>query len=100
MAELKVNAEAVISAATSIKTLNDQINGLLPELQNAISKLDSSWDGEASIAGIGRFNEIKSVYPESRYKVVENYVNFLLQQIGEGYNQTEEANKSLAAAFK
>ena len=47
-----------------------------------------------------KFNELKAKFPEAQYRVIDNYVQFLLQQVGEGYVQTEKANESLADAFK
>ena len=46
------------------------------------------------------FSSIKESFYDARYTAVNNYVNFLLTQVGEGYVQTEEKNKSLADAFK
>lgn len=100
MAEMKVNVDRVHSAAIRIKGLNDQMRDDFADVQKAISKLDGSWDGSAATNTISKFNSIKSSYCNARYKVVDNFVAFLHQQIGEGYAQTEDANKSLADAFK
>ena len=100
MANLKVNTEAAITAANNIKLCNTQIRDNFPTVQNAINQLNNSWDGSASNAAISKFNEIKSKFSDARYNVLDNYVNFLLQQVGEGYTQTEEVNVSLAEQFK
>ena len=100
MANLKINTDSAVTAATHIKTINGQIRDGFTSVQNAITQLDNAWDGSAATNSIGKFNEIKSKFPEARYNVVDNFVNFLLQQVGEGYVQTEETNKSLADAFK
>ncbi len=100
MANLKINTDSAVTAATHIKTINGQIRDGFSNVQNAITQLDNAWDGSAATNAIGKFNEIKSTFPEARYNVVDNFVNFLLQQVGEGYVQTEETNKSLADAFK
>ena len=100
MANLKINTDCAVTAATHIKTINGQIRDGFTSVQNAITQLDNAWDGSAATNSIGKFNEIKSKFPEARYNVVDNFVNFLLQQVGEGYVQTEETNKSLADAFK
>lgn len=99
MSELKVNTQLVHNAATALKTINNQISDGFQEVQNAVIKLDSAWDGSAAASSIGKFNEIKSKYPQARYNVIENYVDFLLEQVGEGYTQTEETNKSLSESF-
>ena len=100
MANLKINTDSAVTAATHIKTINGQIRDGFSSVQNAMTQLDNAWDGSAATNSIGKFNEIKSKFPEARYNVVDNFVNFLLQQVGEGYVQTEETNKSLADAFK
>ena len=100
MANLKINTDSAVAAATHIKTINGQIRDGFSSVKNAITQLDNAWDGSAATNSISKFNEIKSKYPDARYNVVDNFVNFLLQQVGEGYVQTEEANKSLADAFK
>ena len=100
MANLKINTDSVVTAATNIKAINGQIRDGFSSVQKAITQLDNSWDGSAATNSIGKFNELKSKFPQARYNVVDNFVNFLLQQVGEGYVQTEEANKSLADAFK
>lgn len=100
MANLKINTDSAVSAANNIKHLNNQIRDGFSSVQTAISKLDASWDGAAATNSIAEFNGIKNKYCNARYKVVDNYVAFLYQQVGEGYTQTEETNKSLADAFK
>lgn len=100
MANLKINTDSAVTAATHIKTINGQIRDGFSSVQNAVTQLDNAWDGSAATNAIGKFNEIKNKYPNSRYNVVDNFVNFLLQQVGEGYVQTEDTNKSLADAFK
>ena len=100
MVNLKVNAEQVIATANKIKNLNDQMRESFSNVQNAITKLDGSWNGSAATNAIGKFNSIKNSYCDARYNVVDNFVGFLYQQVGEGYTQTETVNISLADQFK
>lgn len=100
MSRLKVNAEQVIASANRIKNLNDQMRDDFSNVQDAIKKLDGTWDGSAANNAISKFNAIKNSYCDARYNVVDNFVAFLHQQVGEGYTQTEAANKSLADQFK
>lgn len=97
---IKINTDSVVNAAANIKTINGQIRDRFPDVQTAMNRLDGSWDGSAATSAMRKFNEIKNNYPSARYTVLDNYVNFLLQQVGQGYNETEEVNKSLADAFK
>ena len=100
MATLKVNTDLAVRAANTIKLNNSQMRDNFQNVQTAISQLNNSWDGSAANAAIGKFNEIKTKFMDARYAVLDNYVNFLLQQVGEGYTQTENANVSLADQFK
>lgn len=100
MARLKMDTEAVVTAAGNIKQYNNQMRDGFPAVDTAISRLNASWDGSASNAAIKKFGEIKAQFNDARYTVLDNYVNFLLQQVGEGYTQTENANVSLADQFK
>ncbi len=100
MGNLKINTNSAVNAAANIKTINGQIREGFSSVQTAITQLGNAWEGFAATSSISKFNEIKSRFPDARYSVVDNYVNFLLQQVGEGYVQTEETNKSLADAFK
>lgn len=100
MAKLKVNAEQVVATAMRIKNFNDQLRDDFNSVQDAITRLDGTWDSPAALNAINKFNAIKNSYCEARYNVVDNFVAFLHQQVGEGYTQTETANKSLADQFK
>ena len=100
MENLKINTDAVVTAAGNIKLFNTQMREGFANVQTAITKLDQSWDGSAATTAISKFNEIKSQFLDARYNVLNNYVNFLLQQVDEGYTQTEDANVSLADQFK
>ena len=100
MADLKINTDAVVAAANNIKNCNNQIRDGFPSVQTAITHLDNCWDGSAAAHAIGKFNEMKSKFSDARYSVLDNYVKFLLQQIGEGYTESEDANVSLADQFK
>lgn len=100
MANLKVDTGAVVTAAGNIKQCNVDMRDQFTQVQSAINQLNNSWEGSAATAAISKFHEIKSKFYEARYQTLDNYVNFLLQQVGEGYNKTEQTNKSLADAFK
>lgn len=100
MANLKVNTDIAVTTAKQISELNHQIYEGFSQVESSINSLRNSWDGSASDNAIGHFNVLRKDYPDNRFNVVDNYVNFILQQVGEGYTQTEDANVSLADAFK
>lgn len=100
MTNLKINTDAAITAADNIKLYNTQIRDGFSDVQAAVTRLDNCWEGAAATVAISKFNEMKSKFLDARYSVLDNYVNFLLQQVGEGYTQTETVNVSLADQFK
>ena len=100
MSQLKVNIDSAVTAASNIKLYNTQMRDAFPNVQTAVTRLDNCWEGSAATVAIRKFNEIKSNFSDSRYNVLDNYVKFLLQQVGEGYTQTEDTNVSLADQFK
>lgn len=100
MVSIKINTAGAVAVANNIKASNMQIRNGFSPVKSAISRLDANWEGAAASKAISKFHEIDSKFSEARYSVVDNYVRFLLQQVGEGYTQTEEVNKSLADEFK
>lgn len=100
MSAIKVNTDTVVTVSQNIRKINNDIRDLISPVESAMKSLDNSWDGSSSTNAIRKFNSIKSTYCDNRYKVIENFVNFLLHQVGEGYEQTETVNTSLADAFK
>ena len=100
MSDLLINTDLVVNTASTVSEINGQIRADFDRVQAAVNQLDLGWDGEAATQAIGKFNEIKNNYVDARYDVINNYVNFLLQQVGQGHEQTESVNVSLADAFK
>ena len=100
MAVLKVNTDVVFGAAERIKGYNNQMRDDFPNVQTAVTQLDNSWDGSAAAIAISKFNELKNNFCDARYNVLNNFVNFLIMQVDEGYVQTEDTNISLASQFK
>lgn len=99
MGAIQVNTDTVVNAAQNIRKVNSDIRDLISSVESAMQSMNNAWDGNASANAADKYNSIKNAYCDNRYNVMENYVNFLLQQVGEGYEQTETTNKSLADAF-
>jgi len=100
MDSIKVNTDIVRTCSDNIRNINNKMRDDFADVEQAMSNLDSVWDGSAAANAISKFNAMKSSYCDARYTVLDNYVNFLLTQIGEGYESTENTNVSLAEAFK
>lgn len=100
MNDLKINAQQVVASANRIKNLNTKMKNGFADVQTAVQKMDNAWDSPAASAALSKFNSIKNTYCQARYDALDNFVAFLHQQVGQGYDQAEAANKSLADQFK
>ena len=98
--QIRIDTDAVAQIATSIETLNGQLQEELTSSQTTIKNLANTWEGEAANATIGAFDEFSAKYFQSYYDVIDQYVKFLRNNIEAGYIRTETANTSLADAFK
>ncbi len=97
---IKIDTNAVRTAATQIANTNQKISNDFSSVESAISSLNKNWDGTASDAAFRKFNNIKNTFYDNRFKVVNDMVNFMRKQVGEGYEQTETTIVSAASAFK
>lgn len=100
MSDLKINSDRVIHSANSVRTINNAIRDDFGKVENAIRQLDASWDGSAASNAMAKFNSLKTSFCDARYNVLDEYVRFLYGQVGQGYNETESVNRSLADSFK
>ena len=100
MSELNVNTEAIATAADNIDDINGLIHDRFIDLQKEVAKLKGEWQSPASETVMNKFDEIKTCFEDERYTVLQNYVRFLRDVVGVGYEQTEDVNKSLSEAFK
>lgn len=97
---IKIDINAVRTAATQIADSNQEINNDFRSVESAISTLNRNWEGTASDAAFRKFSNLKNTYYDNRFKVVNDMVNFMKKQVGESYEQTETAIASAASAFK
>ena len=100
MPDIRINTDAAVTAAGRIEQINKDINTEFESVSKAIKSLDASWDGTAATKTIDRFGSIKKQCCDSRFKVLKNYSTFLLNAVGQGYEETETSNISLADQFK
>lgn len=97
---IKIDTNAVRTTAKLIANSNQKISNDFSSVESAISTLNKNWNGTASDAAFRKFNNIKNTYYDNRFKVVNDMVNFMRKQVGDGYEQTETAIVSAASAFK
>ncbi|HBM98592.1 MAG TPA: hypothetical protein DD413_04130 [Ruminococcus sp.] len=97
---IKIDTNAVRAAAAQIANTNQKISSDFSSVESAITSLNRNWEGTASDAAFRKFNNIKNTYYSNRFNAVNDMVNFMRRQVGEGYEQTEAAIASAASAFK
>ena len=98
--QIQVNTESVAQSATRLKGYNNDIQAAFSNVEEAMDKLNSHWDGAASEKARSAFFAIKKGYLKDRFNVMDNFANFLNNQVSDGYVQTEATNKKWAEAFK
>lgn len=98
--QIQVDTNKVVAAADRIGELNHDIDHEFERLEKAIQRLNGRWNSRASHVVIGKFYSTQNNFKDSRFKVMQDYTNFLKQQVSDGYNVTETGNTSLADAFK
>ena len=100
MADLKINTALVQSTAQSMQRKNDFMRIRFSDVELAVNRLGNSWDGAASEKAISKMQQLKKQFNGARYDVLDNFVQFMLQQVNLGYENTEQVNVSLADQFK
>ncbi|MCL2662963.1 MAG: WXG100 family type VII secretion target [Oscillospiraceae bacterium] len=98
--QTRVNTSAITAAANNIANLNTGIRNDFNTVETEMNGLASAWRGEASERARAAFSSVRNAYLNDRFSVVDNYVRFLRNQVGDGYVQTETTNEKLADAFK
>lgn len=94
-----VNTEGISTAATKLRTVNDNISGKFDTLTKKARVLESDWNSSAGSLACSKMYELFKLN-ETRYSVIQNYINMLEQQVDPNYESAEEANKTLADQFK
>lgn len=97
--DIGVDTDGIVSAASNLKTLNNEMQSDFERLENSAKKIESCWKSPAGNIAVTKMYELFK-FGESRYSVLQNYANFLEQQVDPNYNSAEETNKSLADQFK
>lgn len=98
--EIQIKTEQVEGTAAQIHACNTRISDALLLVRDVKNMLADAWSGSAGERAVERVYGLIDSYEVTRYKVMEQYKVFLTQQVGLGYEVTEEENISLADAFK
>ena len=95
-----INTAVVSNTADQIDTANKKIRDDLSGVDSAIRSLQQNWEGEAASSCTNKYDYIKRNFADARFSVVNDLVTFIRKQVDEGYETTEKAVSSAAAAFK
>lgn len=94
-----VNTEGIATAATKLRNTNENISSEFNTLAKKAKSLESDWNSAAGNIACSKMYELFK-NSETRYSVIQNYINMLEQQINPSYEGGEDANKTLADQFK
>jgi len=100
VASISINTETVKTSAARLKKINKSIKSELKSVNSKVDGLNESWNSPASTKIINKYKKDIKAFSNARYNVMNDFINFLLEQVGLGYEQTEQDNKSLANLFK
>ena len=94
-----VDTVQIEAAARTLKSINDNIDREFGVLQGKAKDLESCWNSAAANEAI---EAMYSIFQrnEPRSAIMQNYSNMLMQQVHQGYVETESANQTLADQYK
>lgn len=98
--QITLDTEQVLSIATQIENDNNQLKELLENTKQTIDSLSATWTGQAADETRDSYADFSNKFFQQYYDVLEQYVKFLRTNVSEQYSQGEQANKTLADAFK
>ena len=94
-----VNTEGISTAAVKLRTVNNNISSKFNTLTKKARSLENDWSSSAGSLACSKMYELFKL-SETRYSVIQNYINLLEQQVNSNYGSAEKANTTLADQFK
>ena len=96
---IEVDTEQVGLAAANMTTLNQKIKDHFQGLNSTFKELSGSWEGQAAGYALQTYYLAGETLSNVRYGRINNFVAFLRKDVGLGYEETEETNRTLADMF-
>ena len=93
---MKISPEEIMGIAGTLKSLNDQLGETLSTTQQQVNGLTDNWTGAAADATISNFNEFAGKYFSNYEKLINQYIDFLKQNVAGSYSKLEEINQKRA----
>ena len=101
MDNMHVDTGAIKGLAKNINIANESIKTGFDNMSGSVfGRLMQDWESPAAAHAMKRFNDIRRSFYQNRYDVMNNCAVFLERIVGEGYENTENNNVSLADMFK
>ncbi len=89
--EIKANDQVMREKAAVLKEIGTKITTLGNEMKAEITRLETTWEGDAAELLVARFNELNNAF-ESRQQTINNYANFL-NNAADNYQAVETSNR-------
>lgn len=97
---IQIKTASVRETAKAISEENKVLLNSYNDIDSTVTFLKHNWTGNASDVCCEMAKHIKDKFKTARYDVVEDFVRFMLVQVGEGYERTEQTLTTAADAFK
>lgn len=86
---MKIDTGAIRSTALAIAAQNERLEETLLNCQQAVHSLSGDWTGAAAEAAIAAFDSFAAKYFAQYREMLDEYVKFLNDVAGEGYEEAE-----------
>lgn len=100
MSQITIDSEQVLAIASQLENDNQQLQQLLNDSKASIDSFPAYWRGAAADETCASYESFANKYFQTYYDILEQYVKFLRSNVASQYEQTEQANRQLADAFK
>ena len=95
MSQIRLNAEGLSQAATSLRNQGNDLEGLIGQMQSVINSLPDSWEGAAANAYVEQFAGLKPGLDQTR-----ELVETIAKQIEQTLAAAQELDANIAGQFR
>lgn len=98
--DIQIDINAVLNTAEQIQLTNQIISDDFSIIKSAIKKLENEWESPANDLAVDKIRYLENRFVDARYGVINTFVLFMKNQVGEGYETLEKKLSTAASAFK
>ena len=91
---IRFNAEGLSSAAMQLRNQGNELEGLIANMQNVVNSLPESWEGDAAVAYVDQFSQLKPGLDQTR-----ELVETIAQQIEKSLQAAQELDAQIGGQF-